>query len=162
MTRGRLNPGRRQVPPYLLLLTSQGFGTHRLDVCVDRRSGTLPDLLREGAAFAVNVLSAGQEALSRRFAAGDESDKFPGVVHREGATGAPILDGVLARIECRVRDVLPGGDHIIVVGEVADLAAYGDGDPLLFYRGSYGTLEGDAPGKNGPPSRVDTEGGTKQ
>ncbi len=69
-------------------------------VCIDKRA-SLHDHLSEGAHFAVNILAEDQELISRRFASRDE-DRFAGTGYKEGATGAPLIDGALAHIECRV------------------------------------------------------------
>jgi flavin reductase (DIM6/NTAB) family NADH-FMN oxidoreductase RutF len=106
-------------------------------VCVDKRAESHPALERSRL-FAVNVLSLGHEEMSRRFAVSG-GDKFVDVPHRSGVTGAPILDGVLAAVECRVVAVHEGGDHTIYVGEVANLES-AEGDPLLFFRGQYRRL----------------------
>ena len=113
------------VPPLLL-------------VCVDKRAESHPAFARSRA-FAVNVLAAGQQELSRRFAVSG-GDKFTGIPHHEGPTGAPILEGALAFVECRVVEEHDGGDHTIYVGEVERAEAAGDGAPLLFYRGQYREL----------------------
>src|SRR4051812_3600614 len=63
--------------------------------CVDR-SASMHDVLMPGHPFAINVLSAGQEAMSRRFASGDPPNRFDGLGYRRGESGAPILDDVLA------------------------------------------------------------------
>lgn len=106
-------------------------------VCVDKDAESHPALERSRL-FAVNVLSLGHEKTSRRFAVSG-GDKFVDVPHRSGVTGAPILDGVLAAVECRVVAVHEGGDHTIYVGEVANLES-AEGDPLLFFRGQYRRL----------------------
>ena len=89
--------------------------------------------------FAVNVLSDVQEALSRRFA-GKVDDRFAGVGYREGELGDPVLDDVLASLQCRVVARHPAGDHVIVVGRVEHGAAR-DAKPLLYYRGGYAQLD---------------------
>ncbi len=106
-------------------------------VCVDKGAESHPALERSRL-FAVNVLALGHEETSRRFAVSG-GDKFVDVPHRSGVTGAPILDGVLAVVECRVVAVHEGGDHTIYVGEVANLES-AEGDPLLFFRGQYRRL----------------------
>jgi len=128
--------------------TANAFTSLSLDpplviVCVDKSSETYPALAREdGAVFAVNILADHQEELSRRFAS-KGGDKFGGVEFHEERTGAPILDGVLAHVECEVAQLFDGGDHTIVVGEVQNLGVNpeeADGPtarPLLFYRGKY-------------------------
>ena len=106
-------------------------------VCIDKRA-SLYSLLIEGAHFAVNILAEDQELISRRFASRDE-DRFSGTGYREGITGAPLLEGALGHIECRVVHVYPGGDHSIVVGEV-ETANVTDGKPLAYFRGGYARL----------------------
>ena len=104
-------------------------------VSVDNRSESLA-AIRDSGAFVVNILSDAQEQVSRTFAS-RAPDKFAEVSYTDGAaTGAPILDGVLAYIECRVHEMLPGGDHTILVGDIQGGEAR-EGAPLLYYRGQY-------------------------
>jgi 3-hydroxy-9,10-secoandrosta-1,3,5(10)-triene-9,17-dione monooxygenase reductase component len=87
----------------------------------------------------VNVLAEGQEAFARGFSRSG-ADKFEGVGWTAGATGAVRLNDSLAWLDCHIESVLEGGDHRIVVARVAELAL-GRGDPLLFYRGGFGTFK---------------------
>lgn len=86
----------------------------------------------------VNVLSSEQEAIARTFA-DSGADKFAGLGWSPAAHGAPRLDGALAWIDCEVEAVYDGGDHWLVVARVSDLEA-SEGEPLLFYRGGFGTF----------------------
>ncbi len=106
-------------------------------ICVDNKSDTLEPMKRSGV-FCINVLSAGQQALSNNFAK-KNPQKFEGVGFERGATGAPMLDGRLMAIDCQVTAVHPGGDHHIFVGEVRaiSLPASDEIAPLLYYRGRY-------------------------
>ncbi|MGA7616563.1 MAG: flavin reductase family protein [Thermoanaerobaculia bacterium] len=107
-------------------------------ICIDKDASLHP-VITSAANFAVNVLSADQDLHSRRFASrGDE--KFEGIATHPGTLGAPLLDGALARIECRVHDRFDGGDHSIVVGEVVH-AEIEEGDPLIYFRGGYAELK---------------------
>ena len=120
-------------------LTVSSFASLSLEpplvlVCIDQRA-SIHDLLVEGRYFAVNVLAEDQEILSRRFASRD-TDRFSGTGYAEGVTGVPILNDVLAAVECRIVHTYPGGDHTIVVGEV-EHAAVDDGKPLGYFRGGY-------------------------
>lgn len=108
--------------------------------CVDR-AASMHDLLQPGHPFAINVLSVGQEALSRRFASGDPPQRFEGLGYRRGQSGAPILHDVLAWLEGRVTARHEQGDHTIVVGEVELAGAAPEERPLLYYRGGYAELE---------------------
>jgi len=105
-------------------------------VCADKSSNTL-GVIDAGGCFAVNVLAAGQEALSNRFASKqDEHRRFEGLETRRGETGAPLLPGALVALDCRVVAAHDAGDHVIYVGEVAS-AELGEGEPLLHYAGRY-------------------------
>ena len=66
------------------------------------------------------------------------TDKFAGMGYRKSGTGSPILDGVLAWIDCEMGDVIEQGDHYVVVGRVKELEVMHEGGPLLFFRGGYG------------------------
>ncbi len=106
-------------------------------VCIDKKAESYP-CFDESKIFTVNVLAADQEALSRRFAV-TGGDKFEGVSYKVGANGAPILDGALAFLECKVTQKIDGGDHTIYVGEI-EQAETKEGKPLLFFRGGYREL----------------------
>ena len=104
-------------------------------VCFENHARTLP-IVREAGRFAVNVLSARQEELARVFASKlPESEKLDGVGHRF-ESGLPIIDGSLAWAICDVRELVPGGDHTIAIGEVTGMGL-GHGDPLLWYASRY-------------------------
>jgi 3-hydroxy-9,10-secoandrosta-1,3,5(10)-triene-9,17-dione monooxygenase reductase component len=84
----------------------------------------------------VNILAADQEELCSGFA-GSGGDKFQGVGWHTGTTGAPVLNGALAHVECTIATVYPGGDHDIVIGRVVGLDIQRDAQPLLFFRGAF-------------------------
>ena len=109
-----------------------------VQVCIGN-DATMALPMQSATSFGVNILSADQEALSRRFA-GPIDDRFADVLLTRGSLGNVILDDVLASLECRVVARHPVGDHVIVVGEV-DCGAAHDGRPLLYYRGDYTHLE---------------------
>lgn len=87
----------------------------------------------------INVLTAGQEALARTFS-DPSADKFAGVGWTPAGHGAPRLEGALAWIDCVVQSAQEAGDHYLVVGRVLELEAR-EGEPLLFYRGGFGTFK---------------------
>ncbi len=123
-------------------LTATAFTSVSLEpplvlVCVGHASETLPHFAARGV-FAVHFLRDDQRPLAERFATSG-GDKFAGVPWRFGSTGAPVLDGVLARVECRIAARHEAGDHAILVGQVED-AACGDGSPLLYCLGRYRSL----------------------
>jgi 3-hydroxy-9,10-secoandrosta-1,3,5(10)-triene-9,17-dione monooxygenase reductase component len=122
-------------------LTCQSFASVSLDpplvLFVPAKGSNSWPRIRHAGHFCANVLEEEQEELGRRFAIRG-ADKFAGVGWRPGLTGAPILDGCLAYVECEVEAVHEAGDHDIAVGRVIDLGVGGEGSPLLFYRGGYG------------------------
>jgi flavin reductase (DIM6/NTAB) family NADH-FMN oxidoreductase RutF len=108
-------------------------------ICVDHAASSHDVLLRVSH-FAVNILAAHQESISRRFSGLDEHVRFDGVGYSRGLTGAALLDDALAHIECRRVARHEAGDHTIVLGEVETAVAFSD-SPLLYYRGGYAQLE---------------------
>jgi 3-hydroxy-9,10-secoandrosta-1,3,5(10)-triene-9,17-dione monooxygenase reductase component len=105
-------------------------------VCPSRGSATWPRL-RTLDSFCVNVLADGQETLSARFAR-SRTDKFASVPWEPAPSGAPILDGTCAWIDCRPWSEYDGGDHTIAVGEVMALGTGPGRRPLVFHRSGYG------------------------
>lgn len=89
--------------------------------------------------FAVNVLAVDQDALAQHFA-GKGDDKFAAVGHDVSPHGLPVLRDALATIECIVDDTAVGGTHTVFLGTVVAAAA-GEGRPLGYYRGGFGTFE---------------------
>jgi 3-hydroxy-9,10-secoandrosta-1,3,5(10)-triene-9,17-dione monooxygenase reductase component len=118
--------------------------------CPGRGSATWQRIARTGH-FCANILAAPQRELARVFGTSG-GDKFAGVSWSPSRSGAPVLDGVLTWAACTVCDVHEAGDHYVVIGSVTELGPCRPGEPLLFYRGRYGT-----PGPaEGPPEIVDT------
>jgi len=97
---------------------------------------------RQAETYAINILHEDQDALSIRFARGI-GDKWEGLKSAAGQTGAPLIPDALASFECENYARYDGGDHLILVGKVVALttATVGDLHPLIFYRGSYQTIE---------------------
>ncbi|WP_181160373.1 flavin reductase family protein [Streptomyces solincola] len=124
-----------------------------VSVAVDRRSPLAAAVRRTGR-YAVGVLAGPQEPLARRFAArgaGRALGRFPGVPLTPIATGAPVLTDCLGWFDCVLDAALGGGDHVLLVGQVA--AAGGDGgEPLLYHAGRYRLLHPAAPPPSDPAS----------
>jgi 3-hydroxy-9,10-secoandrosta-1,3,5(10)-triene-9,17-dione monooxygenase reductase component len=106
--------------------------------CAATSSTTWPRIQRSGA-FTVNILGSHQEDVSRLFATRG-ADRFGSVGWRIGVGGSPVLDDVLAYLDCKIEAEHDAGDHVIVVGRVLDLGITADASPLLFHRGVYGRL----------------------
>jgi len=102
----------------------------------DRGSTSWPKIKRVGR-FCVNILAADQEDVCRRFAS-RAADKFEGIPCREASSGAPILEGVVAWLDCTLESETEAGDHFSVMGRVHALELESPGLPLLFFQGGYG------------------------
>lgn len=132
-------------------MTVNSFSSVSLDpmlvlVCLNEGSRGV-GLIERAGVFVVNVLSAGQQDLSRWFAnrhrlAG--SAMFDGVPFEPGATGCPLLIGTAASFECRLAQSHRAGDHVIVLGEVVALVHRPQLEPLIFHAGTYKSLEHDS------------------
>lgn len=125
-------------------ITVNSFSSLSLDpplvlFCVARSSQSLA-AFSSAPGFAVNVLADDQQELSVRFSRRDLQDRWGGLAVDTWDTGAPILKGCLAVLECDRHDLLDGGDHVIVVGRVRRLESRADGRPLLYFRGAYATV----------------------
>jgi flavin reductase (DIM6/NTAB) family NADH-FMN oxidoreductase RutF len=112
------------VPPLLL-------------ICVDKKAESYP-CFEESKIFTVNILSSEQEAISRKFAVSG-GNKFEGISYRIGANGAPILDGAVAYLECKLAGTMDAGDHTVYLGEIEQAETH-EAKPLLFFRGGYREL----------------------
>lgn len=114
-------------------LTSVSLTPSLLLVCPKKGSSTGEALKRTGR-FAVNILSADQEDLCKRFA-GEHAPRFEGLEEVEERDALPLLPNSLVHLICEVYAVHPAGDHDIVVGRVTQ-GQVAAGDPLLFHQGS--------------------------
>ena len=106
--------------------------------CLDRGSRTLL-AVQAANRFGVSVLHAGQEEIARRFATkAPVAEKWQGIGWSD-RDGLPAIDDALVFVACDLRDVIAGGAHVIVTGEVSALET-GEGDPLVFHGGRYAPL----------------------
>jgi 3-hydroxy-9,10-secoandrosta-1,3,5(10)-triene-9,17-dione monooxygenase reductase component len=120
-------------------VTSLSLEPRQLLVCVNENSSTLEEIRASGV-FTVNILTTEQQDIAQRFST-RRNDRFEGIRWRPGpVTGMPVLDGSLAYAECRLRDTCQGGDHIILIAEILAGDAH-EAEPLLYFRGRYGTYE---------------------
>jgi flavin reductase (DIM6/NTAB) family NADH-FMN oxidoreductase RutF len=126
-------------------MTANSFTSVSLDpplvlVCVNRDS-VMQHRLEEADCFAVSVLDAAQRDVARRFA---DRSRPPGAAQFDGVaciagtrTGAPLIGGALAWLECRRWRTYDGGDHLIHVGRVLSVRRAPHGDALMFFEGHY-------------------------
>lgn len=110
-----------------------------------REDSRMDEVLSRNDTWAVSVLTEAQKTLGSRFAMkGRLSDRllFSETPHRRGAhTGAPLIEGALATVECRTEQRIPAGDHTLLIGRVLEaVVPTPGGRPLLYFHGGYRTL----------------------
>jgi flavin reductase (DIM6/NTAB) family NADH-FMN oxidoreductase RutF len=120
-------------------MTVNSFSSVSLDpplvlVSIDLKNAILGHFI-SSSWFAINVLAEHQEDLSRRFSSASER-RFLGLEWRAGACGIPLLEGVLAQLECSVVRTFEVGDHTLLIGEVRR-AGYVEGRPLVYFDSAY-------------------------
>jgi flavin reductase (DIM6/NTAB) family NADH-FMN oxidoreductase RutF/DNA-binding IclR family transcriptional regulator len=123
------------------------------------KSSTSWPRIQAAGAFCVNILGADQEDVCRTFSAkaGNKFEHVP--FHRTPQTNSPLIDGVVAWIDCDIEAVQDAGDHVLVLGRVRELDLHRPGLPLLFFQGGYGRFSPhslaapDASGSLGTPLR---------
>lgn len=121
-------------------LTVSSFTSVSLDpplilVCIDRDSDT-HDRIVEAPGFGVSVLAKGQAAVASRFAVDPAEGRFDHISWHLGATGYPVIDGSAAWLQCDLYEVLPGGDHSIILGEVRATGVTREA-PMVFHEGTF-------------------------
>lgn len=111
----------------------------------DKRSNTWARIQHIGR-FCVNVLSDEQVEVCRSFSQ-RESKKFFGQSYHVSPNGSPVLEGVVAWIDCALKEVHEAGDHDIAIGAVVELEApegteaTATNEPLIFFQGKFCRLE---------------------
>ena len=110
-----------------------------------REESRMDELLSRQDHWAVSLLTDAQQQTAGRFAMKARlSDRllFRELPHTRGtASGAPLVDGALAAVECRTEQRVTAGDHTLVIGRVlATRLTHGEGGPLLYHSGRYRSL----------------------
>jgi 3-hydroxy-9,10-secoandrosta-1,3,5(10)-triene-9,17-dione monooxygenase reductase component len=116
-------------------LTSVSLDPCLLLICTKRGSETAAAIRTRGE-FAVNLLANDQHHLVKQFC-GNPDDRFTGLSPLDSECGMPLVPGSIVHMCCTIQDVHVSGDHEIVIGRVHSIADNA-GEPLLFFRGSYG------------------------
>lgn len=129
-------------------ITVNSFTSVSLDppvvlICIDHAARTY-QFLPDAGSFAVNVLNEAQLSICDYFArrlAPNPDDELAEIACHEGVTGAPLIDGALAYVECRIVGKHEVGDHAIFLGEIVAATPAQDAPPLLFFRGGFPRLD---------------------
>jgi flavin reductase (DIM6/NTAB) family NADH-FMN oxidoreductase RutF len=120
-------------------VSSVSIAPPQLLICIGKDRFTAKAIRAHGA-FAVHFLDRNQQQIAQRFAS-PEPDKFANLNIRSGLRGLPLLPGVLACAQCALRSAIDAGDHLVFIG----LVLHGEarhGDPLMYFRRSYGSWNG--------------------
>ena len=102
-----------------------------------RRSRTWAKIVAAGH-FCVNILAEPQQWICTSLSKAE--GRFGSIPHRLSETGLPIIDGIVAWIDCQLDAIHEAGDHFIVVGRVRALDVERPSPPLVFLRGEYGGI----------------------
>ena len=103
-------------------------------VAVDRKAGS-HQAIKDAGCFAMNILTAKQQTVSNKFATHGPKD-FSDLDIKTAATGAPIIADSLGWVDCKLSEIISGGDHDIFIGEIV-AGELNSGDPLLYFAGKY-------------------------
>lgn len=105
-------------------------------ICVNRDASAHPQISRSSI-FCVNVLSLEQREIARRFAdKAARATRFDGLATHAAATGAPVIDGVLAYLDCRLAEEYTAGTHTLFLGTVVGSGTR-SGKPLGYFDADY-------------------------
>ena len=124
-------------------VTVNAFSSLSLDppmvlVCLGT-AGRSAGIIAAAGHFAVNILATGQQRIATWFAAKTRptgAEAFQEIPHRPSATGAPLITGATAHLDCTLTQDVPAGDHVILIGTVVGQAtAHTDAAALGFYQG---------------------------
>ena len=98
---------------------------------------------KEAAGYTVNILSHKQQSLAMRFTKGSHQDRFFGVELFRLPTGRPQIMGCTAWFDCQLEQIIPAGDHDIMLGRVVNFGINSDSsaEPLLYSQGQFGRLK---------------------
>jgi flavin reductase (DIM6/NTAB) family NADH-FMN oxidoreductase RutF len=111
-------------------------------VCLNATSRAV-DLISESGSLAINILSADQIDISRRFAdrnrpTGERA--FEGVPHILEPGLSPVIADCVVSVQGRVHETFASGDHVVVIVSVDDLIVRPELEPLVFHGGTYRLL----------------------
>ena len=103
-------------------------------VCLAKSAASCP-VFEKAESYSVNILAEDQRDVSALFSS-PGGDRFAAVDWSTRATGCPVIDGVVAWLDCRMHEIVDAGDHLILIGRVVDFG-YSASRPLGYCRGAY-------------------------
>lgn len=94
--------------------------------------------------FCINVLATGQEAVAENFAGRGGikgPDRYAAGAWTELESGAPVLEGAVANIDCVLDEAIVRHSHAIVIGRIVALRSNHDIEPLVYWRRDFYGLQ---------------------
>jgi flavin reductase (DIM6/NTAB) family NADH-FMN oxidoreductase RutF len=131
-------PGERPVGMAVGTFTSVSLEPPLVAFMPAKSSSTWP-LIREAGRFCVNILNKEQQSVCQAFSRRSD-DKFKDIAWRSSPLGSPIIDDVVAWVDCEIAQIVESGDHFIVIGKVDSLDVGKQTEPLMFFKGEYSGL----------------------
>ncbi|HIG00595.1 MAG TPA: flavin reductase [Myxococcales bacterium] len=117
-----------------------------LAVILANRESITTEMIAQGKCFGVNILAVDQQGLSNRFASKKlEHVRFEGVDYDTGETGAPLVRGAVANLDCSLHATYEAGDHLIYVGLIESVRVL-PGEPLVYWNGRYCGVKSESEG----------------
>ena len=108
-------------------------------ICI-RNESFATNLLTKSMRYCVNILAEDQRPIAEKFSLAGEGGRFQNLDFYMGKGGSPIIRGTIGYVDCKIVEVIPGGDHTIFMGEAVDVSAE-EKQPLLYLNRRYVKLE---------------------
>lgn len=118
-------------------MTASSFLSVSLDpalvsFCVKKNAVFFP-LLEVGKILGISILESSQKHISNQFAGFNEEDIA--IPMSKMTAGATVIDGALAYYSTKVHQIIPAGDHYLILCAITDLERAADGHPLVYWSG---------------------------
>ncbi len=106
--------------------------------CVQNTSETWPRL-KDLPRLGISVLGESHDAAARTLAA-KTGDRFAGLSTVSTDSGAVFIEGTSVWLESAIEQLVPAGDHTIVILRVADIRVHSAVPPIVFHRSTFRKL----------------------
>jgi flavin reductase (DIM6/NTAB) family NADH-FMN oxidoreductase RutF len=108
--------------------------------CVQNASTTWPKL-KDLPKLGISVLGESHDAAAKNLAA-KTGDRFAGLETKSTDGGAVFIQGTSVWVESVVEQLVPAGDHTIVILRVSDITVQAGVAPIIFHRSRFRKLGG--------------------
>ncbi len=102
--------------------------------------GSAYSMLAESDHFAVSILASDQQPIADAFAkpSSERASNWDTFAWTPDQNGSPILEGSLGAFSAKIKQLIPAGDHTIVLGDVTEIHHGDIGEPLMYFNRAYG------------------------